>query len=122
MMPNELTIEGIKYQRVDLIANRVSCWGMFDCHAIERFEGPTIDAVFEDWKVFCREAKGTKYGAPSLCPVIILEDQREIRRVGKMIDIDIPQDYWQWLDPVRADPDIARLLASQSDASTYPHA
>jgi hypothetical protein len=102
----------VKYQRVDRIANRVSCWGMFDCHAFEKFEGPTIDAIFKAWKTFCRDVRGSKYGAPSLCPVIVLEDQKEIRRVGKMIDIDRPQDFRQWLDPVRADPDIARILAS----------
>lgn len=112
MLGNEVVIDGVKFVRADRIANRVSCWGMYDCHAFVKFEADTIDGVFEAWKAKCAEKKGSRYGAPDLCPIIVMDGQKELRRVGSMIYIDTPQGWHRWLDPVRADPEIAGVLAS----------
>lgn len=118
-MPNELTIEGVKYVRANRLANRVSCWGMYDCLAFHKFEGENIDEVFNAWLEHC-EHPHPKYGATLLCPVILLDGDKELRRVGGMIEWKRRDRYHLWLDPVRADPDIARLLASANDTEGEP--
>ena len=97
-------------------ADRVSCWGMYDCHAFHKFEGKTVDEVFDAWKAHSTRPD-QKYGATSLCPVIVLSGQRELRRVGRMIDFDRPNEWHLWLEPVRADAEIARILCSPSSDS-----
>lgn len=121
-IPNNVIIDGIEFVRKDRRANRVSCHLMYDCHLFRRLKGTTIDELLADWG---REVKRPKpdLGAPMLCPIIVMEDDKELRRVGQMV---FPDTQWskskldEWLGPVRADPDIARILASQSAKACDP--
>jgi len=101
-----ITIDGIRYQRIDRIANRVSCWGMYDAHLFHRFEGLTPEEIAEKWKTH----KDPKYGKTMLCPVIVLEGDKEIRRVGPAVHHE--DGLPKWLSACNADPDIPRLLAA----------
>ncbi len=109
-MNDEITIDGIRYKRIDRIANRVSCYGMYDCHLFHKFEGGSAEEIAAKWQAH----KDPEIGETSLCPVIVLEDDKELRRVGKMVFR--PAELKQWIDACNADPDIPRLLAQRTGA------
>ena len=52
-LPETMTIEGVRYKRLDRIANRVSTYAMYDCHLFRQLEGTTIDEVIADWQREC---------------------------------------------------------------------
>lgn len=107
-LPETMTIEGVRYKRLDRIANRVSTYAMYDCHLFRQLEGTTIDEVIADWQRECA-APDARYGAPYLCPVIVMEDKTEIRRVGKMVFRE--EELPAFRAALMADPDVVRLLA-----------
>lgn len=112
----EVVVDGFRYRRIDRIATRVSCWGMYDCHAFHKFHAETVDGVIAAWKDYCTNERDAKYGGPDgLCPVIVLEGDKELRRVGPMVHgLDDAKRLKEWRDACLADPDIPRLLASDS--------
>lgn len=109
-MEDQITIDGIRYKRIDRIANRVSCYGMYDCHLFHRFEGATPEEIATQW----RAHKDPELGDTLLCPVLVLEGDKELRRVGKMAHCEA--ELQQWIDACNADPDIPRLLAQMPRA------
>lgn len=105
-------------------ANKVSIYGMFDCHLFHKFTGNSVDAVIEEWKAMCGKpnmalrSDGTKcdIGPPALCPAIVLHNKVELRRVGQMVyrvtDEDGIESYRATL---LADQDITRLLSTPGE-------
>lgn len=118
-MNDEITIDGVKYRRVDRIANRVSSYVMYDCHLFRQLKGSTVDELIADWRSECAKPD-EKYGRPSLCPLIVLDGKQELRRVGPMVFFEYTPPYAinekqlnEWREKALADPDITRILAAE---------
>lgn len=116
--PDEVTIEGHRYRRIDRQANRVSVHVMYDCHLFRKLECVSVDALIEDWQRECANPD-PDYGQPFLCPAIVLDDDKELRRVGSMVfpdSADTAKKLDEWRALVSRDPDIPRLLANALSA------
>lgn len=106
------------------VAVRVSIHGMFDMHLFHGLEASTPEGIVEAW----REHNNTRphpatvgghpvddMGALVLCSAIVIgPDDKELRRVGKMVHRDEKASVAAWLKAVNDDPDIPRLLAAQA--------
>lgn len=110
-IPDTISIDGVRYKRLDRIADKVSTYAMYDCHLFRQLKGASIDEVIADWQQECA-APDPRYGAPYLCPVIVMDGENEIRRVGKMVfrDSELPA----YRAALLADADIVRLLADRA--------
>ena|SRR6185437_8503399 len=119
-LPDVITVDGIRYKRIDWRADRLGAHLMYDCHVFRRGKGTTVRELVEDWRK--EYNKPGDYGRPVLCPVIVLDGKKELRRVGTMVH-EIYQDtpanrakqqreIQEWIDACESDPDIPRLLAS----------
>ena len=122
-LPDEIVVNGATYKRIDRIANRVSAYVMYDCHLFRQLRGNSVDALIEEWRKECADPD-PKYGAPYLCPVIVLDGERELRRVGRMVFREGPSTWPEtddavrdWRRAVESDPEISRILAM---ATTEP--
>lgn len=119
-LPEIITIDGVRYQRIDRRADRLGAHLMYDCHAFRRGEGTSVRELVEDWQ---KEYNNPgEYGRPVLCPVIVLEGRKELRRVGEMVH-EVYEDTLanrlkqqcelaSWIQACESDPDIPRLLAA----------
>lgn len=107
-MNDEITIDGVRYKRIDRIADRVSTYGMYDCFLFHEFKGKSAEEIAQAWQAH----KDAELGKTSLCPVIVLEGDKELRRVGQMVFRHA--ELQQWIDACNADPDIPRLLAQRT--------
>lgn len=117
MLPETITIDGVPYHRGHL-ANRVGSHMMYGCHLFRSLNGTTIQALVDDWLKECRSP--TKDGPPYLCPLIVLSDTTEMRRVGQMVFPDTPdcdKRLGEWMRLAKADPDVARILAERVTVS-----
>jgi hypothetical protein len=112
---NEITIDGIKYQRMDRVANRAATHLMFDCHAFDELKSNSIQGLVEEWQSLCMNEEYTRdYGKPYLCPVIIMDGDKELRRVGTMVfpdSRDCGEQLAKWIGQCKADPELERVLA-----------
>lgn len=112
-LPNEMMIDGVAYVRRDRTATRVSVHGMYDCHLFTRYAGSTPQEIVSKWQAECQNPD-EKYGAPMLCPAIVLDGDKELRRVGPMVfPYDVPnlkEQTKRWLSEVNADPEIRVVL------------
>lgn len=108
-----------------MVADRVSVSGMFENHLFMTMEGKTVDEVIDSWldqisKPYPAIVDGKEIddlGATHLCPVIVLSDKQELRRVGKMLFAEKgkPKDkkaLKEYRKSLLDDPDIPRLLAN----------
>lgn len=114
-MPKTLTIDGYLYKRADLIADRISTHAMYDCHLFRTLKADTVDGLIDEWREEC-ENPDERYGAPFLCPVIVSEGDREIRRVGRMLMRYEPEPVERFREALLGDPDVPRLLAERGGA------
>jgi hypothetical protein len=117
--PNELVIDGVRYVQADRAATHVRTHFMYDCHLFHHSDARSIDELVKLWQAEC-EKPDKRYGPPMLCPVIVMEGEKEVRRVGHMVFPKTPYsecDLGSWLDPVRRDPDIERLLGERGTAN-----
>lgn len=118
--PDVVMIDGVEYTKTSAIATRLGTHVMYDCHLFRSLKGTTVDALIEDWERECA-SPDEKYGKPSLCPVIVLDGNRELRRVGKMVfpassyrlREKVISDVAEFRYALKADPDISRLLAAR---------
>ena len=115
MLPETLVIDGVEYHRGP-IANRVSSSVMYDCHLFRQLKGTTVDELVADWRKECT-SPDERYGEPMLCPLIVLDSDKEMRRVGPMVfpsSGDLDAKLGEWIRLAKADPDISRILATRS--------
>ena len=49
-LPNEITIDGVAYRRVEPVPDAVSTWVMFDNHCFNELTGRTVDALIAEWR------------------------------------------------------------------------
>lgn len=112
-LPDVVSIDGVRYQRLDRIATRVSCWSMYDAHLFKKVVATTVDGVIDEWRRICQHEKHEYYGAPDmLCPVIVMEGEKELRRVGVCVHgLSDTKNLAEWREQCLADADIVRLLA-----------
>ena len=106
------------------MADELSISGMFDCHLFCRFSGNTVDEIIDAWrdqisKPYPAIVGGREVGdlgATALCPIIVLGNGEELRRVGPMVSLEWstrqPQEdkLAKWRAAALADPDITKLL------------
>ena len=127
--PVEILVDGVRYVPDEDIADRVSIWGMYDCHCFHRIEGRNVDEIIDNWKAHNRKKQpailsGTPVddlGPSNLCPAIVLRGEKELRRVGQMVfpaegknrgQPKRPEDLEAYRAVLKADPDIERLLCA----------
>lgn len=123
-MPDTISVDGVRYKRLDRIANRISSHVMYDCHLFRPLKGATVDELIIDWQLECATPED-RYGQPMLCPVIVLEDDKEIRRVGKMVfpatdyrpQTKVGEDVKAFRHALLSDPDISRILAARATST-----
>lgn len=109
--PDAITIDGVRYVRAPL---RVSTSVMYDCHLFRQLLGLTVDEIIADWLRECREPD-PQVGRPYLCPAIVLQGDRELRRVGPMIfKADDAVGIEKWRSALLDDPDISAALAARA--------
>lgn len=105
-------------------ANRVSVYGMFECHLFQKFSGRSVDEIISAWVEDCAEDHPCKrrdgsvfdMGPSALCPAGVFCDDKELREVGRMVHS--PEDAEQleaYREALKADPDIERILQEKSD-------
>lgn len=107
--------------------NQVSVWGMFDCHLFHKFDQGSVDEIIAEWKELNSKPYiptdggylGVDLGPMSLCPIIVLRDSEELRRVGKMVHAKCGGKRGacdeaaldEWRSAALADPDVQALLS-----------
>ncbi len=113
--PDIVTLDGVRYRRLDLVGTAVSCWWMYDCQAFHKLSGDTVADVVREWREICEREATDKYGGPDmLCPVIVMDGDRELRRVGKSVHgLKDKANLALWIAACESDADIPRLLAAQ---------
>lgn len=126
-------VNGIEYAPKTPVGDRVSIYGVYDCHLFHRITGETVEAVIKNWLghnshkhpatvdgVDCDDL-----GPSMLCPAIVLHHDKELRRVGKMVQMsaDGKPRSWKELndykDALLKDPDIPRLLMEHSKKDSH---
>lgn len=97
---------------------RAAFWWMCDNHTFARLDSPTLDEIIEkaeQWR------KKDPHGA--LCPVTLLDGDKELGRIGKMCHgAGKDEDRWQeqlqaWRKEVESNPHIGRLLKKETVSS-----
>lgn len=97
---------------------RVLIWGMYDCHMFHGIKANSVEGIIEKWLehnskptacFFEGSDRPHNLGPSALCPAIVLNGDKELRRVGNMIH-DKDQDLEPYRKALLADPDISRLL------------
>ena len=102
------------------VPNRIAMHGMYDNHSFIKFSAENVDELLGKWRKTLRDS-----GDCSLCPVIVIADDKEVRRVGKMLhpdysrggivpksEAEVEKFRWELLN----DPDIPRIMAATADA------
>lgn len=92
--------------------NKISFYYMHDNHTFSKLKGRTLEQIADH----CYEIREhSHYGM--LCPVILLRDDKEIRRVGEPVHCSGPRkdDLWftginEWKQNLKTDKDVMRLL------------
>ena len=110
-------------------ADRVSVKGIYDMHLFHSIEGKSVDEIIMNWMCHIADKipatvggkKVEDMGPSSLCPVIVLEGDSEIRRVGEMVPTcdatRLPKSakaLKKFREDLLSDPDIPRILAMRS--------
>jgi len=97
-------------------ADRVSIYGIHDCHLFTKIIGGSVDDVIDSWLSGCD--RENKYGPTALCPAIVLHGETELRRVGEMVHSKHDaESIHAYREALLADPDIPRLLAAPTEVS-----
>lgn len=93
----------------------VSVWGLYDDHVTKRIIADSAEGLVLEWLHICVSEQGSGYGAPDLCPAIVIDsDGKEIRRVGSMVSnytATVPE-LVAYIKELESDPDIPRLLSN----------
>jgi hypothetical protein len=90
----------------------ISFWFMYDNHTFYKPVGDTLEEILYD--LSCH-AKKNPYGM--ICPVIVLKDGKEIKRIGNAVHIDgngKAKDYDKWYDAIHGDSDIVNYYTNIS--------
>jgi hypothetical protein len=84
---------------------------MFDCHLFDELKADTVRGLAEEWKRFQKggDEYSERYGPAYLCPVTVMDGDKELRRVGKMVFRE--EELPEFIKALEADPDVPRLLA-----------
>jgi hypothetical protein len=92
-------------------ATRAMFYWMNDNHTFIRLRGKNLNEIVQDAEV-CK--RNDPWGA--LCPVIVLVDKKELRRVGVMCHAQgettskWDKELTKWKSAVTKDPEILKLL------------
>lgn len=112
-LPETITVNGVPYRRGN-VANRVGSHVMYGCHLFRPLKGVSVQALVDDWLKECMAP--SEMGAPYLCPLIVLDGDKELRRVGQMVfanNDDTDKRLGEWIRLANADPDIPRILSER---------
>lgn len=121
----DVVIDGVRYVRDPSHATEVRFFFMHDNHTFTSLRGTTIDEVL----AYADRLESGEHGSYGmLCPVVVLNDAKEIRRVGPPAfsrGRADPKDYWnagkaKWRAAVEADPDVMRVLSSNASNQGQP--
>lgn len=114
---NSVIIDGVRYVPDPEQVDGVRFYYMHDNQCFTRLYGVTLDEILS-------RADEVEAESPHgmLCPVLLLQGKKTIRRVGKAAHAKgskDPKDYWNagkaaWRESVEADADVMRLLASNA--------
>ena len=102
-METEITVNGIKYKAV---RHKISVWYMKDNHTFIKIKEKSPEKVVEKVKEIV-----LKHPYGMLCPVILLNDEKELRRVGEPVHAGKElADASKWLSEVSKDEEIMRCF------------
>lgn len=102
------------------VPERVSVYGMYDCHLFHRIPGASPDEIIENWQQH-NILNNAGLGPTALCPVIVVADNgEELRRVGPMVMPEREDKLDEWREALRADPDVMHLLPAPSGEDIGP--
>ena len=104
---------------------RVSIHGMYDCHLFHQYTGATVDEVLMNWlEHISKPIPAIMYGKrvddigpTSLGAAIVLEGDKELRRVGDMVFARVI-DYGKATQ--RVEPDLQALIAYRNALLSDP--
>lgn len=108
-------IDGVRYVPDTKVPNKIKFYFMHDNHGFTPLKGKTLEKVLEN----ADEVEAGEWGSyGALCPAILMHDDKEVRRVGKMAHAKgkkDPKDAWelgkaQWLEELKSDPDVQRIM------------
>jgi len=117
---NEVIIDGVRYVPDQQQPNRMSIYYMHDNHCFTKLKGTTLDEIL----AHADEVEAGEWGSyGALCPIYLLHDDKEVRRVGDMAHArgsKDSKDYWEegkakWRKQVERDPDVMRLLITNGE-------
>lgn len=78
-----------------------------------------IHGLVDEWLCLNSESEITRtLGTAYLCPAVVMEEGKELRRVGVEVHCDGKDRQAQlaeWVRQCNEDPDIARLLAARTE-------
>jgi len=92
----------------------VSVWGLYEDHTTTKIKANSVAGLVSEWLRICAEEQYSEFGAPDLCPAIVIDsDGHEVRRVGSMVSVAISRvsKLVAYIRELESDPDIPRLLA-----------
>jgi hypothetical protein len=105
----------------DTKPNQIRFYYMHDNHAFSRLKGQTPKQIIEH----CNEIRKTSYYG-MLCPIILLLDDKEIRRVGVSAhcpgpnnDAEWKHNVAEWAKSINADADVLRLISTNTPRDTW---
>lgn len=114
----DVIINDIRYKPAEDVPNKVSFRYMHDNHTFTKLYGTTLDEVLE-----AADAIETESSGGMLCPVTLLNKEKDLRRVGPCVHsrgIKDLKEHWnsgidEWRKAVEADADVMRLLPTNTD-------
>ncbi len=95
------------------LADSVSIYEMYDNHGFRKLTASTVDETINLW---LEQLNQSSRGLSFLCPAIVLNGKKELRRVGQMVFFDYntkkPKagELEAYRQALLADPDIQVLL------------
>lgn len=113
-----------------LKATKICVYGMYDMHLFEEIPGETLYGVIDNWRWFNATRPHPAIvggntiddmGLLLLCPILVLSERQELRRVGTMVFPDAPdanEKLNAWLKAAIADEDVLHLIGEPRREST----
>jgi hypothetical protein len=129
MKSAEVIVDGVRYVPETEFADRVTVYGMYECHLFHRIEGRSVDEIIKKWLKHNRHKQpaivgGDKWddlGPSMLCPATVFQGDKELRRVGTLVFPDggergrpeSLESLEKYRTALKDDPDIERLLGEK---------
>lgn len=125
-MEDRITINGISYVKEHQPPDDARFYYMHDGFVLTRLRGASLEDIAAQATEIARSPRGA-WG--SLCPVILVRGNTEVRRVGPMVHAKgcdelnhkWDQETQKWIQALKSDPDVMRLVAQSGNHISQEH-